>query len=430
VHLDFFSGTNWSALEAAPHALIAGGLLIAGLLVIAAPAFASHALFENDDESVDLTGFITETALSWISVIMIYRLFGNIHESVWLEVIGYAASAMVLASLIVIPFQTLKTGAIYLWLASLPVMTLMILPLIPARDAFLFIVGSIAGFCGLWVAFDRSKKTIDKVGSAFFFLGSLGCIGWSTSAGMLTFFSRAESQPFLVGGIYFLLLVFGTFGWRILLNAGGDSSRGLPSVKWSALAIFFFIGFGPVVSGRWSGGAFPLDTDWIEGAKAWPWVRSTGPESTEVSWLGFGIGQSIPLLSILFGSVLWRGKELFPFAKRFPRGSRSAQGLFGLLRMSEITTQGFKATGQFFSREFSDRLWERVVPVTVEMVFGAFRRFGTASEKVTDYFTREKYGRLFISPAKLVQWFHGGNVRLYAWFALIWVFIFALYLNR
>lgn len=430
VHLDFFSGTNWSALEASAPSLIAGGLLISGLLMIAAPAFSSHTLYEKNAESTDFIGFITENALSWISVIMIYRLFGNIHDSIWLQVIGFIAAAMVIASLITIPFQTVKHGAIHLWLGTLPVASLLILPLVPAHDASLYLIGSIVAFCGLWISFDHGGKLIDKVGSAVFFLAATGFIGWSTSAGLLTYFSRAESDPVFIGITAFLLFVFGTLGWRILLSAGNESIRPFAGVKWAALALLFLLGFGPVVSGRWSGGAIPLDVDWIEGAKSWPWVRLAEAERPDANWLGFGLAQSISVLSLLFGSLLWRGAEIFPFAKRYPGGARFAQGLFGMVGLSEFLGRSFKATGEFFSREFSARIWEQVIPRTVEFVFTGFRRLGATAERWTDYFTRESYGKIFRSPAKLTQWFQGGNARLYAWFALMWIFVFALYLNR
>jgi hypothetical protein len=201
-------------------------------------------------------------------------------------------------------------------------------------------------------------------------------------------------------------------------------------VKWIALGLLFVVGFGPILSGRFGGGAIPGEPDWIEGAKGWAWIKAGLLEAGDPEWLGFGVGQSLGFVAALIGIFAWRSSELFPFAARYPRGARAARGLFGLLWIQDGIGGVLRRAGEIWADKISAPIWDEWLPRAVGGVLKALRATGSFVEDATDSLTSTGYGRLFAPAAKLVQWLHGGNVRLYAWFALIWILIFSVYLTR
>lgn len=431
VHLDFFSPNGWSALENTSSAIVAGSLLIFGLLVMAAPAFASNSLYSRAAGGVEENLFVSETSLAWLSAVVFYRLIGNIHDPQWLLAIGSGAIVAVAGSLGALTFQSSRSSAIHLWLATFPAAILMFLPFIPPREAYLTFVGGIIVANGLWIAFDHRRTKAEIAAAAIFFLGAFGFCGWSTGAGLTHFFSKFEADPFLRAPVFVLLLLYAAFGWRIVIRGGDRAAAVTAHAKWTALGLFFVFGFGPLLSGRWGGGVLPDEIDWIEGANIWPWIKPVAEGSgTESSWLGFGVAHGLIAVSALIGIFAWRTAELFPFAKSYPKAARAAEGLFGLIRVQAATHEIFQRTGRLLSERVSSPVWERGIPRTVEAVFSVFRKFGTFMEIVIDPITAGGFARLFTPAAKLVQWFHGGNVRLYAWFALVWILIFSIYLTR
>jgi hypothetical protein len=430
VKLDFFSDSASALLESTPSAWIAGGLSIFGLLVMAAPAFSSGALYANVEKSVEENLFVSETSLAWIAVIIFFRIFGNLHEASWLLAVGIGASVAVAGSLGALTFQTTKSNAIHLWLSTLPVATLMILPFIPAREASLYLLGNIVVSNGLWIILDHQKTKAEIAAAVVFFLGAFGFVGWSSSAGLVSFFSKFETDPLLRVPIFLLLLLYAAFGWRIVFRGGDRKDTSSQLGKWVALGIFFVIGFGPLLSGRWSGGAIPGEPDWIEGAKTWSWIKAGVPESTDAEWIGFAVTQGLVVLSAILGIFAWRSAELFPFSKKYPRGAKAAEGLFGLVWIQEGCFIILRRAGAFGADRVSARIWERGIPAMVGGVLKGFQKAGSVGERVVDPLTSNGYGKLFSPAAKLVQWLHGGNVRLYAWFTLIWILIFSIYLTR
>jgi hypothetical protein len=429
IRLDFFSKIAWASLLASSSAMIAGGLVLFGLFVMATPVFSSNALYSSVSDHGEENLFISETSLAWISVVIFYRILGNLQEPEWLLAIGIGASVATAGSLGALTFQTSKKNAIHLWLSTLPVATLMILPFIPAREAALYFLGSLISFGGLSVALDHRKTKAEIAAAAIFFLGAFGFIGWATSAGLTMFFSKIETEPVLKGSVFILLLFYSAFGWRLVIRGGDREKTARVSAKWIVLGLFLVVGFGPLLSGRWSGGAIPGAPDWIEGAKAWAWVKAPAEEMT-ADWTGFGIAQALAVLSLLIGVLAWRTAELFPFAKRYPRGARAAEGLFGLVWIQDGLFRLVKRTGMFWTGSISEPLWDRGIPKVVAGLFSGLRKIGAAVESRIDPLTSSAYGRIFTPAAKLVQWLHGGNVRLYAWFALVWVLIFSIYLTR
>jgi hypothetical protein len=430
IRLDFFSDTAWTNLESGPTTWVAGGILVFGLLVIAAPAFASNALFSPLKQDAEENVFVSETSLSWIAVIIFFRVLSNLHETPWLLAVGIGAAVATAASIAALTFQTSKSSAIHLWLSTLPVTTLMVLPFLSPRETSLFIVGSMLAGNGLWLALDHRRSRLEIAAAAVFFLSAIGFAGWSTAAGFSSFFSRFDGDPALKAAIFFLFLLYMSLGWRLVLR-GGDRHEGRPAIgKWIVLGLLFVVGFGPLLSGRWGGGAIPGEPDWIEGAKAWGWIKPAVAESLDSDWTGFGISQGLVLVSALLGIFAWRSATLYPFAEKYPKGARAAQGLFGLLRLQEALFHFVKQAGRLGVEKVSQPVWERALPFVVERLFSGFRRIGSYSEKTTDALTSDGYGRAIAPAAKLVQWLHGGNVRLYAWFTLIWILIFSIYLTR
>jgi len=430
VHLDFFSETGWSVLENTPSTLVAGGLLILGLLVMAAPALASNSLFSAVDGEVEENIFVSESSLAWIAVIIFFRLFGTIHEPQWLLVIGVGATVATAGSLLALSFQSTKRSALHLWLSTLPVASLMILPFLPAREAFLTIVGLLLAWNGLWISLNHRRSKMEIAASAVFFVGAFGFVGWSTAAGFANFFSKFESDPFLRAPVFLLWFIYAAFGARLVFR-GGDRETSAPSLaKWIVLGLFFLIGFGPLISGRWSGGSIPGETDWIDGAKGWAWIKAGLSEAGEAEWMGLGITQGLSILGALLGIFVWRSADLYPFAKKYPRGAKAAEGLFGLLWIQDAVFSLLKRSGGFLNGKVSSPIWERGIPAAVNALFTGFRRAGVVAEEIADPLTAGGYSRILTPAAKLVQWLHGGNVRLYAWFALVWILIFSVYLTR
>ncbi|MBS1963342.1 MAG: hypothetical protein JST04_14095 [Bdellovibrionales bacterium] len=429
IHLDFLASTPWSSLEATPSAIVAGALLVFGLLVIATPALSSSALHESNDRTVEENLFVSETSLGWIAVLIFYRAFGNLHEEVWLLSVGVGAAVSTAFSIAALTFQSSRTSAIHLWLATAPVATLVLLPFLPAREANLLLLGALVATNGLWVAIDHPRTKADVATAAAFYLGATGFVGWATSAGYANFFSRLESDPALRIPIFLLLLLYQAFGWRLVVRGGDRKENPAPAAKWAALGIFFVLGFGPLMSGRFGGGALPGEPDWIEGAKAWPWIKAA-TEGSETDWAGFGLSQGLVLVAALFGIFAWRSSELFPFSKKYPGGERAAKGLFGLGWIQEGFSGAFRRMGAYWTESVSATFWERGIPAVGLATLGALRKIARFVEAAVDPLTSEGYGRIFTPAAKLVQWLHGGNVRLYAWFALIWILIFSIYLTR
>ena len=430
VHLDFFSETAWSALEKTPNALVAGGLIIFGLLVMATPALASNALYAPAPD-VEENVFIFESTLGWIVTIIFFRLLGNVNEPEWLLTIGIGAAVATVGSLASLPFQTSRGSAIHLWLSSFPVASLMILPFVPAREATLYLLGGMVAFNGLWISLDHRRTKIEIAAAAVFLLGAFGFVGWSTSAGLSTFFLKFEGDPFLRAPVFLILIFYAAFGWRLVLRGGDPKSVSRDHAKWAVLGLFFILGFGPLLSGRFGGGSIPGEPDWIEGAKAWAWIKPPPAEiADENNWIGFGVAQSLVFLSALLGIFEWGTAELFPFAKKYPRSARAAEGLYGLVWLETIIFNGLQATGRFLTERVSARIWEGLIPKVVLATLSGFRKAGGFFESAADPLSSSGFGRLFTPAAKFVQWLHGGNVRLYAWFALIWILIFSVYLTR
>jgi hypothetical protein len=430
IRSDFFSEATWAALEATPSVLVAGGLLIFGLLILATPALASNALYQPAGESGEESIFVSELSLAWIAVLILFRLFGNLHEPEWLLAIGIGATVIAAGSLGALTFQSAKSNAIHLWLATAPVATLMILPFVPARESYLYLVGSLLAVSGLWVALDHRRSKAEIAAAAVFFLGATGFVGWSTSAGLASFFGKFQADPALHAPVFIVLILYWAFGWRLVLRGGDRETATKAGAKWIVLGLFFVLGFGPLLSGRFGGGSFPGETDWIEGAKAWPWIRAGSTDAVDSDWIGFAITQGAIALSLLLGVFAWRTAELFPFAKKYPRGTRAAAGLFGLVWIQDGGFGFLKRMGSFLVDRVSTPIWERGIPFLVFGVFRGLRRAGALTESVADPLTGNSYGRVFTPAAKLVQWLHGGNVRLYAWFALVWILIFSIYLTR
>lgn len=430
VRLDFFSEIAWTSLETSAVASVAGILLVFGLLVMAAPVFASNALHSRTDGAVEENLFVSEASLAWISATVFFRLFGSLHEASWLLMIGIAAIVATSAAIVALTFQPTKNGAIHLWLSSYPAALLMILPFLPAREAQLFFMGGMIAFCGLWIAFDHPRSKADITAATVFLLGAFGFFGWATSAGVTNFFSKFETDPFLRMPVFAVLLGYSAFGWRLAIRGGDRGTSSAAHAKWIVLGFLFIFGFGPLLSGRWSGGALPGEPDWIDGAKAWAWVKSGAEGDAPSDWLGFGMTQGLGVLSALLGVFAWRTAELFPFAAKYPRVARAAKGIFGLVWLQEAGAELIRRAGRFWTETVSSRLWERGIPFVVSGIFAGFRKAGEAAEKIVDPITSDGYGKALAPAAKLVQWFHGGNVRLYAWFALVWILIFSVYLTR
>lgn len=431
VHLDFFSVGGWSTIEGTPSAIVAGALLIFGLMIMAAPAFASSAIYSRTEIAVQENLSVSETSLAWISIVVFYRLLGNIHDPQWLLAVGIGGAVATAGSLAALTFQTSRSNAIHLWLATFPVSMLMVLPFVPAREAHLYLVGGFIAANGLWIALDHRRSKLEISFAAAFLLGAFGFTGWSTAAGFTSFFSKFETDSFFRAPILILLLFYSAIGWRLVIRGGDRESTAPAHIRWATLGVFFVFAFGPLISGRWGAGALPEEADWLEGAKAWPWIKA-GTESPEpeLTWLGFGITHGIVAISSLIGIFAWKTSELFPFAKKYPRGARAAEGLFGLVWIESAAFGVLQKTGSLLSEKVSSPVWERIIPRGVVFLFSVLRRTGSALESGVDPITSGAYGRIFTPAAKLVQWLHGGNVRLYAWFALIWILIFSVYLTR
>lgn len=430
LHLDFFTEIAWTELGESPKMILATFLFLFGLLVHFIPVSTSTVLHRKWNGFLEEENIIFETAGGWISVLILYRMMPNIRETQWaLGIEGVALFFMVL-SLISLSFLGTKRAAISFWLANLPLLVLTVLPSLHAETAFLYIAGSMIAFCGLTLCLDHTRARVDLSLATFFFLGSFGLLGWSSSLPVVEFFSRFEESPILVSTVLLVWLVFASFGFRIVLRGGDSDVRESIISKWVSSGLLAILGFGPLLSGRWGNGALPEIVDWLDGAKEWPWIKPFITESITINWLGFGLSQALIFLSILLGTFVFSSSSLFPFASKYPRGLAAARGLFGGVWIHEKWVLLLQRAGGFLSEKVSTRVWESILPKTFEFGFSRLRRFGEFSEEKADVLTSSRFSYLFSAPSKFVQWFHGGNVRLYAWFALGWILIISIYLTR
>lgn len=430
LHLDFFTEGNWAGLTESPKTVLATVFLFFGLLIHFIPMSTSAVLHRKWSGYLEEENFIFESAGGWISVLIFYRMLPNIRETQWAIGIEGVALFFLALSLIGLSFLETRRSAISFWLANLPLLVLTILPSLHSETAFLFIAGSIIAFSGLFLCLDHTRTRVDLSLVIFFFLGMFGFLGWTNSLPVVEFFSGVEESPVLVSAVLLVWLVFASFGFRIALRGGDSGPRESMVAKWVTSGFLVLLGFGPLLSGRWGSGALPEVVDWLDGAKEWPWIKSFIAESISVSWLGFGLSHAVIILAVLLGVFVVSTSPLFPFAGKFPRGLAAARGLFGGVWIHEKWTGFLQSTGEFLSEKVSTQVWESFLPKVFNSVFSSLRRFGEFTEEKVDVLTSSKFSYLFSAPSKFVQWFHGGNVRLYAWFALGWVLIISIYLTR
>ncbi|MBC7387293.1 MAG: hypothetical protein H7301_14165 [Cryobacterium sp.] len=429
IHLDFSQLNSFGEATSSLSFLVSAALFGAGFICLLAPAFSAHALHAESQSTFEEDQFIFESASSWSAVIVLYRMLPAIAETSWGLALSISATVLLLFSVLTGVFLESKRRSIHLWLASIPLMLTTILPFLHAQQAFLWLTGSALAFSGLFLTLDHERKTLEKVIATFFFLGIFGFFGWSTSSGVTEFFSRIESLPLLCGSVFFVWLLFAAVGFRLVLRGGESSARSHLVPSWIALGVMALLGFGPLLSGRWSGGGLPEKVDFLDGAEEWPWILGVSTENSGGSWLGFGLGHGILILAILVGTFVAAKAGLFPFAEKYPKGKKAAQRMFGFAWFPEISATAIVRTGSLLA-VFSDLVWEKYIPKTVRALFHGLKRAGDKAESWVDGLTSENYGKLFSAPSKLVQWLHGGNVRLYAWFTLVWVLIFSVYLTR
>ncbi len=266
--------------------------------------------------------------------------------------------------------------------------------------------------------------------SVAFFLGIFGFLGWSSSAGNAVFFSKIEEYPAWVGGVLVIWILFAAIGWRILWGRKATPSDDSRLARWIVGGFIFLIGFGPFLSGKWGGGSLPGGWDELEAAAGWPWIKQFAVNTVPVSNLGLSIGQGLIVAAIALGTFALRGGELFPFSRKYPRGAEAARSLFGFLWLYNSSLRLLTTTGRVLSERVSSPLWEKGLPALETRIFRLLQVAGRAIERRVDILTSDRYGKLISAPSKLAQWFHGGNVRLYGWFALIWILIFSIYLTR
>lgn len=430
LHLDFFTEGSWSVLLDSPRFVAAGGLLLFGLLVQFIPVVTSMVLHEKWTGYLEEENFIYETAGGWVSVLILYRILPSIRETPWALGIEVTALLFLATSLLSLAFLESKRGAIYFWLANLPLLVLTILPSLQNQTAFLFVAGSVIAFSGLLLCMDHLGNRIDLGLAIFFFLGAFGFVGWSSSLGVVEFFSKIEEEPILGSVVLLIWLLYASFGFRAILRGGESGPRGANIPKWTTAGVLVFIGFGPLLSGRLGVGAIPEVSDWLDGARDWPWVATFASENIPLSWLGFGLSQSIILIAIILGTFVASASALYPFAGMYPKGLQAARGLFGVNWIHQQVIRLLSGAGSFWTEKVSDRVWEVFIPQSLIFVFEGIRRIGEVVETRVDLLTSSRFSYFVRAPSKFVQWFHGGNVRLYAWFALGWVLIISIYLTR
>ncbi len=430
VSLDFAEVSAWKELDDTLNRVVASGLLIFGVFLIASPFFSSHVLYNASTESFEEGQFTSETALSWAAVLIVYRLFGNLGQTPWTLAIGIAAVFSLFLSVFATVFQSDHKNASRIWISSVPLYCLTIFPFLPAHEARLYLLGAILSFVGIWICLAHRRAPVEVVFSALFFGGVFGMVGWSTSAGVSHLYSVIETEPFYRGSSILVSILFAAAGWRLVLRANAEASAHHAAVKYTLVGILLVIGLGPLLSGRWSGGGVPFELDWLTDAKEWSWVRSLPGSAGESNWIGFSIAQAILLLSLIFGTWIGAASPLYPLAERNPGGVQALRGLLGLLWIREWLGPALRRIASFWSVGVSTRFWENVLPAVAGKTGQTLRMAGAWAEKTTEPLTSNFYAEFFRAPAKLVQWLHGGNVRLYAWFALIWILIFSVYLTR
>lgn len=430
LHLEFFNEGSWSELLNSPKNIAAGSLFLIGLFIQFAPAITSTVLHRSWTGYLEEENFIFETVGGWISVLVIYRILPSLRDTPWALGVEVAALLFLFFSLISLAFLESKRGAISFWLANIPLLVLTVLPSLHSQAAFLFVAGSVIAFCGLLLCMDHLGNRVDLALAVFFFLGTFGFIGWSTATGVTEFFTKIEEQAILGSVVLLVWLLFAAFGFRIILRGGESEPRETNLPRWTAAGFLILLGFGPLLSGRWGVGAIPEVSDWLSGATDWPWIKSFVAEIIPLSWLGFGLGQSVSLMAIILGTFVASGAKLFPFASKYPKGLIAARGLFGGKWIHQRTVYALTRTGIFWTEKVSDPVWENVIPGVFRFVFEKLRVFAERAEEQVDLLTSSRFAYFVRSPSKFVQWFHGGNARLYAWFALGWILIISIYLAR
>jgi hypothetical protein len=434
IHMDFSPEQPWAKLEENYESATAAGLFLFGIVLLLTPAFSARAM-HADASTKGLVGseerqFVFEGSLGWSAAIILYRLHDAMKDSHWPLVVAIAAAGVGLLSLPSLVFHEKRRNAAVQWIATLPALSLAILPLLPPQEAFLFLSALLPIAAGLTICFESPRTKAGVWVSGFFVLGACGLAGWTSSAGMAHFYSRFEETPALHGPIAVLWLLYCAVGWRIALRGHSDEKEPTAVVTGISLGLLVLLAFGPALSGRWSGGSLPEAPDWIANAKTWPWLEKFADAPVETSWLGFAVSQSIWFVGILLGSFAWRSVRLFPFAEKGERGKEITSGIFGLYWISERGHRALESVGRFWVERVSSTLWERLLPFAVGAVLRAWARAGEWFERASDPLTSTMYGGTLRAPAKFVRWLHGGNARLYGWFALIWILIFSLYLTR
>jgi hypothetical protein len=434
VRLDFPIERSWARLDHGFPSVTAAALFIGGLATLMTTAFTARASqlapVPGDESALELRHFSFEGAISWSALIIVFRLHDAMKGTPWPFVLSCACAAAAFLSFPSLLFNDRRSSAGAQWSASLPALVAAVIPMIPAQEAFFMMAAMTAVSGALLVCFQSPRGKMSVGFSVFFLLAASGLAGGSVSAGLARFFTGIEEAPIYRGIVAFLWLLYFSAGWRIAIRREGTREEPRPAVGAVALAFLVPIAFGPLVSGRWSGGSVPELLDWILAARHWPWLDRFTAAPSETSWIGFGFSQAIWPLAILIGTFAWRSSKLFPFASRNPRAWEIVSGMFGLFPLHDLAARGLETAGGFWERRLSRPLWERAIPRATAAAFERLARLGHAIERVVDPLTAESYGRALRAPAKLVRWFHGGNARLYAWFALIWILIFSLYLAR
>lgn len=425
----FAETAPWTDFENTFAYVLSASLLIGGLILLCAPALSAHVFHEESEGTVEEGLFIHEAATGWSAVLITYRLLANIRDTPWSWAVGISATVFLLLSLVILFFLRSKRRAIYQWLSCVPLLVLTILPFLNAQEAFLWVSGTLLAFAGCMLCFDHSRSRLDQFLAGVFFCGIFGFVGFSSSAGALEFFSKIEAAPVLVGCILIVWTLYAAAGFRLVLRGGEKKNADRSFAKWGMIGLLFLVTFGPLLSGRWSGGGIPEQSDWLSGAKDWHWIKPFTDQHEGVTWIGFSAAHASLALGVLLGTFVAATATLFPFADAYPKTREAATRLFGVFWIFEKTSVGAKKLADLFTFA-SDWIWDRAIPATVSGIYAAFQTAGVRAEGMTQVLTSEKFGRLFSAPAKLVQWLHGGNVRLYAWFALIWVLIFSVYLTR
>jgi hypothetical protein len=434
IHLDFSPEQPWSKLEENYASAIAAGLFLLGLVLLLTPAFSARAM-QGDVSTEDLDAseerqFIFEGSIGWSAAIILYRLQESMKDTHWPLAISIAAAVVALLSLPSLVFHERRRNAAVQWIATLPALAGAILPLLPPAEAFFFLGSLLPISAALTVCFERPRTKTGIWVSGFFVLGACGLVGWSSSAGITHFYSRIEETPALQGSIALLWLLFCAIGWRIVLRGKSDEKDAAPLAVGVSLGVLALLAFGPALSGRWSGGSLPEALDWIANAKSWPWLERFADSPDGMNWTGFALSQAVWFVGILLGSFAWRSAALFPFPEKGGRGKEVTSGLFGAFWLAERGGLFLEGIGRVWAEKVSAPFWERLLPVAIGTIARSFARTGSLFERLADPLTSGIYGSTVRAPAKFVRWLHGGNARLYGWFALIWILIFSLYLTR